>query len=130
MLDEALQMALENFEAGDSLGLLYTRFEGHRCLAEVRLRRGEIDEAERICATTSDFVSNTESRVSQLWLGPLYIDVLIAAAGKADRENKPDESAAKRELARSLLTKYQDLVSQCQSPRFTREAQRLATALA
>jgi hypothetical protein len=78
MFDEALQMALEIFQAGESLGLLYTRFEGHRCLAEVRFRRGELDEAESVCAAAYDFISKTESRVCHLWLGPLYIDVLIA----------------------------------------------------
>jgi hypothetical protein len=50
--------------------------------------------------------------VSQLWLGPLYIKVLLARDKKAE--------------VRERLAKYQVLVDQCQSPRFSSEAQRLA----
>jgi hypothetical protein len=102
------------------------RFEGHRCLAEVRFRRGELDEAEPVCAAAYDFISKTESRVCHLWLGPLYIDVLIAGAKRAETEGRPDNSATRRRLAADLLIGYQELVSQCQAPRFTREAERLA----
>jgi tetratricopeptide (TPR) repeat protein len=129
LLDEALQMALENSEAGEKLGLLYTSFEGHRCLAEVRFRRAELDEAERICALTANLISRTESRVCHLWLGPLYMDVLMAAAKQAETEGKADIAKGKRQLARELLIEYQDLVKRCQSPRFTREAERLASQL-
>ncbi|MGH9957002.1 MAG: hypothetical protein ACREBC_07715, partial [Pyrinomonadaceae bacterium] len=129
LFDEALQTALENFAAGESLGLLYSRFEAHRCLAEVRFRRGELDEAESLCAVTSELVSETESRVCQLWLGPLYIKVLIAQGQRWDNEGKPQEAAEKRRLARELLVRYQELVSECQSPGFTREAERLAALL-
>jgi len=86
-----------------------------------------LKEAERLCAATSDFLSNTDSRVCQLWLGPLYIDVLLAAARQAERE---DEATAKRQLAADLLVRYEKLVSECQSPGFTREAERLAKELA
>jgi hypothetical protein len=50
-----------------------------------------------------------------LCLGPLYIEVLLAA-------HKRDEAAAK-------LTDYQALVADCQSPRFTAEATRLANKI-
>jgi tetratricopeptide (TPR) repeat protein len=126
LFDEALAMALESFEAGESLGLVYTRFEGHRCLVEVRYRRGEFDEAERLCAAAYNFISKTESRVCHLWLGPLYFDVLLAGAKQAETEGRPDDATAKRRQAADLLIRYQELVSQCQSPRFTREAERLA----
>jgi hypothetical protein len=53
--------------------------------------------------------------VSQLWLGPLYIEVLLAA-------QKRDEAATR-------LTAYQTLVAECQSPRFTSEAARLAALI-
>ena len=129
LFDEALQLALKNFEAGEKLGLLYTRFEGHRCLAEVRFRRGELEEAERLCAATSDFISPTESRVCKLWLGPLYMDVLIAAAKRAEMYDKSAAATGKRQFAAELLSSYEDLVKQCQSPRFSREAERLAVAL-
>ena len=129
LLDEALATAKENFRVGEAAGLLYSRFEGHRCLALVHFRRGELDEAERICSTASDIVSNTESRVSQLWLGPLYIDVLITAAKHLKNEDKADEAATKLKSARELLGTYQKLAAECQSPRFKREAARLEQEL-
>lgn len=129
LFDEALKVAHENFDLGESMGLLYSRFEAHRCLASVRFRRGELDEAERLCAVAHEFVSETESRVSQLWLGPLYIDVLLAVGTRMEAEGKSDEAAAKRERADTLLKSYEALVASCQSPRFTREAERLNLAL-
>jgi hypothetical protein len=59
LLDEALQIALENFTTTEKVDLIYSRFEGHRCLAEVRFRRDELSEAERLCAAASDFLSKT-----------------------------------------------------------------------
>lgn len=114
-LDEALQTALENFRQADGVGLLYSLFESRRCLAQIRFLRGELDEAERLCNEASELVSNTESRVSQLWLGPLYIEVLLALA--------------KRDEAEGKLARYRELVAECQSPRFKREAERLTSLL-
>ncbi len=125
MLDEALQLALNNFQDGERLGLLYSRFEAHRCLAEVRFRRGDLDEAERVCAAASDLVANTQSRVCELWLKPLYIEVLLAQSEQA----KPDEARRKYESAAELLARYQKLVAECQSPRFALEAERLGTMM-
>jgi ATP/maltotriose-dependent transcriptional regulator MalT len=135
--DEALETALENMDETGPNSLLYSRFEALRCLAEVRYRRAlaesprvtsatsaqspgsinqsEMDEAERICAAADELVSPTESYVSQLWLGPLHIKVLMAQGKRAE--------------AREKLSKYQQLVSQCQSPRFTSEAAGLAKEL-
>ena len=110
--DEALQTVEANLQRS-SPSLLYSHFEALRCFAQVRLRRSEIDEAEQLCRQAEELVSPTESRVSQLWLGPLYIEVLLAA----DKRNE----AAKK------LNAYQALVAECQSPRFTAEATRLAT---
>src|SRR5262245_56120019 len=129
LLDAALKTALDNFEAGENLGLLYSRFEGHRCLAEVRFRRGEFDEAERLCAGASELLSGTDSRLCRMWLGPLYIEVLLAEAKEADDDLKPDIGAVKRRLALSQLESYEQLVAACESPRFTREAQRLSSEL-
>jgi hypothetical protein len=53
--------------------------------------------------------------VSRLWLGPLYIEVLLAA-------QKRDEAATR-------LAAYQTLVNDCQSPRFSSEATHLATKI-
>jgi tetratricopeptide (TPR) repeat protein len=112
--DEALQTASTNLK-GSSASLLYSHFEALRCLAEVHFRRNELDEAERICEQAEQLVSPTESRVSRLWLGPLHIQVLLAAQ--------------KRDEATKKLTAYQALVADCQSPRFTAEASRLASMI-
>jgi hypothetical protein len=130
LLDEALQTALDNFQAGEASGLLYSSFEGRRCFAAVRFRRCEFDEAERLCEAASDLVSGTECRLSRLLLGPLYIETLLAAGHRVDAEGKRDETAAKREMAAGHLARYQELVADCQSPRFIREAARLVDLIA
>ena len=58
------------------------------------------------------------------------LEVLLAAGLRAGSEGKPDEAAAKRGLAAELLARYQELVADCQSSRFTREAARLADSIA
>ena len=112
--DEALKTASESLQRS-SPNLLYTHFESLRCMAEVHLRRNELDEAERLCEQADELVSPTESRVSRLWLGPLHMDVLLAQG--------------KREVAREKLIAYEALVADCQSPRFTAEAERLRSVL-
>ena len=129
-LDQALKIALENFEAAESLGLLYTRAEGRRTLAHVRLAQGEAAEAERLCAEALELVSNSESRVSRLWLGPLYIESLIAVAQNAVAEGDAEKADAKRARSAEHLKVYQELVAECQSPLFKREATRLAALVA
>lgn len=112
-LDEALETASTNLERS-SRNLIYTHFEALRCMAEVHFLRSELGEAEEFCRQADQLVGPTESRVSQLWLGPLFVEVL-RAQGK-------HEEAAER------LSKYQELVADCQSPRFSAEAERLAKA--
>ena len=115
-LDKALTLAVENLEQAEALGLLYTRGDALRCLAHVRLKRGEVEEAERLCKEASKLVGDSESCVSSLWLGPLYIEVLMTA-GKLDE-------------AREYLKGYRELVAQCQSPKFTSDANQFARLLA
>ena len=128
-LNKALQIAEENFARAESLGLLYTRAEGRRTLAQVRLARGEAEEAERLCAEALELVSTTESRVSRLWLGPLYLEALIATEQNAVAAGDTEKAGAKRALATEHLANYQELVAACQSPRFESEATRMATLL-
>jgi tetratricopeptide (TPR) repeat protein len=116
--DKALQTATTTLECAASIGLLYTHFESLRGLADVHFRRaqsgmfaGALDEAERVCRQAEALIEPTESRVSHLWLGPLFIEVLLA-------QNKRDE-------AREKLTAYEALVADCQTPRFVSEAARL-----
>jgi len=141
--DAALQRAEENL-AEVPATLIYSRFEALRCLAVVRVHRAkrhtlddsgstddllsladrikrseaatlEIEEAARLCQEADELVSATESRVSQLWLGPLHIEVLLAQGKNAAAVQK--------------LAPYRKLVSLCQTPRFTREAERLTDLL-
>jgi tetratricopeptide (TPR) repeat protein len=95
--DEALKTAADSLQRS-SPNLLYTHFDSLRCMAEVRLRRNELDEAERICRQADELVSPTESRVSCLWLGPLHMDVLVAQG--------------KRDEAREKLIVYEALVAE------------------
>ena len=138
--DEALALAEETLK-NRSRSLIYIDFEALRCLAAVRFARAkssefdasqqeyELAEAERLCREAQELVEPTESRVSQLWLGPLYIEVLLEQARRADSKNDLALAREKRNLAVNLLRPYQQLTSECQSPRFKSEAQRLATKL-
>ena len=128
--DQALQLAQENFAQAETLGLLYTRAEGRRTLAQVRLARGEAEEAERLCAEALELVSSTESRVSRLWLGPVYLESLLAVAQEALANGDAEKVNAKRERAVEHLKVYQELVGECQSPLFKGEAKRLSQLLA
>ncbi len=146
--DEALQTASANLEQVGPASLLYSRFEALRCLADVRFRRAlsgvseigsgsesksiasirgdELDKAEQVCAEAAELVSATESRVSRLWLGPLYLEVLLAQGKRADAESDHVVAERKFSEAARMLAAYQELVADCQSPRFTVEAARLA----
>jgi hypothetical protein len=127
--------------------MIYTRFEALRCLAEIRFLRAksgdfddrlisgsvfgsELEEAARLCSDAEQLVSKSDSRVSQLWLGPLYIRVLLEQATRADAANELALASEKRSQAKILLESYHQLVSECQSPRFKSEATRLAKLMA
>lgn len=128
--DEALHLAQESLEKTAPVNLVYSRFEALRCSATVHFLRAqsvlfaaeELNDAERGCALADELIAPTESRVSALWLGPLYCEVLLAQADI----NSNDE---KREEARQRLAEYKQLVATCQSPRFTAEAERLETLI-
>lgn len=129
-LDQALQIALENFAQSETLGLLYTRAEARRTLAHVQLARGEAEEAEHLCEEALELVSSTESRVSRLWLGPIYIEALLAVGQQSSANGDTEKANAKRARAAEHLTVYQELVAECQSPLFKGEAKRLSELLA
>jgi tetratricopeptide (TPR) repeat protein len=126
ILGDALQTALDNLEDAKGLGLMYTSQEAHRCLAYVRFRRGELEDAENECAAGMELLAPTESRVGRLWLMPLYIEVLLARRSKALEEGRTEEAAAKLESAVRLSEELKELVGVCQAPRYTRESERLA----
>jgi len=101
-LEQAEKELLDGIMVAEAIGEKRALALFRPTLAVVQVMQGRKDEA----------LSPTDSRVSQLWLGPLYIKVLMAL-GKKDE-------------AREKLTAYKALVDQCQSPRFYSEAQRLA----
>jgi len=129
LLDKALQTAQENLKQAESIGLFYSRADARRCLAHVQFRRGELDEAERLCAETLELVEKTESRIIRLWLGPLYIQVLLALSERAVTEGESEKAASRIAEAADHLGRYTQFVAGCQSPRFKREAVRLAALL-
>lgn len=129
LLDAALQKAQQNFDESEASGLFYMRYYSRRCLAAVRARRGELEEAEQMCAAAYELIRGTESRVSHLWLGPVYLDVLITNADCHKQEGRTQNAAAKLTHAREYLKEYQRLVEECQSPRFKKEAERFAQKL-
>lgn len=69
--DEGLETVTTNLQRS-SPSLIYTHFEALRCLAYVHFLRSELEDAERVCRQAEEFIAPTESRVSRLWLGPLY----------------------------------------------------------
>ena len=126
LLDSALETAQQALAASDAPGLFYMHFESLRCLTLVRVHRGEWDKAEETCAAATELLAPTESRVSRLWLGPTYIEVVLENAAQLEKQGKQEDATAKRAFAHELLKEYQQLVSECQSPRFTKEAEELA----
>ena len=125
LADEALNIALETFAEAESLGLLYSRAEARRVLGHVRFRRGELEEAERVCAEAMSIVADTESKVSRLWLGPVYIETVLALGKRTAAAGNPEEANARGEEAATLAERYSKFTASCQSPRFSREAERL-----
>jgi hypothetical protein len=137
--DSGLTLAKENL-AITSPNLIYNGFEALRCLAFVHYLRAlsdagsnsdadHLDEAERLCSEAYNLLSPTESRVGRLWLGPLQMDVLLAQSRRAADRDDVTLADEKRGEAQQLLSDYQQLVTECQSPRFTRQAERLAKVL-
>src|ERR1700752_39281 len=132
--EDALKLVQEN-EKEVPASLIYSRFEALRCFAAVHYYRAlsglfddnDLLEAERWCEEAQKLVGPTESRVSQLWLGPLHIDVLLAIARRAQDNNDSELEDKKRAEARKLLESYRELTSACQSPRFSAEATRLSS---
>lgn len=113
--DQALQMARQSLEWAEALGLLYMRTEARRSLADVYFRLSELDRALQLCDEVLELLAGMESKVSRLAMGPLHVEALLAA-------NRRDE-------AREILSRYESLVAECQSPRFAREASRLRVIL-
>jgi hypothetical protein len=82
-----------------------------RALAYVRFKRGELNEASALCDQVLELTAGKETRASKLWLGPLHVQILVAAG--------------QLEAAGDCLRVYDALVRECQSPYFVGEVARL-----
>ncbi len=111
-LNEALEMARQSFEEAEGLDLLYLRTEAHRNLARVHFELGDVEETVRLCERILELTAETDARISRLWIGPLHVRALLALG--------------RRDEARKRTAAYVEMVSECQSPYFTREAAKLA----
>ena len=65
------------------------------------------------------------SRVSQLGLGLLYLELLLEQIKEASSEGDEEMASRKIAEARQKIEAYEELVANCQSPRFSGEAKRL-----
>ena len=110
-LDEALELARQECERAEATDLLYLRTEAQRSLAYVEFKRGEFEEAVRLSERILELTADTDARVSRLWAGPVHIEALIALG--------------RHDAAREMLNAYAEMVTDCQSPHFTREVARL-----
>jgi hypothetical protein len=72
------------------------RFESFRCLIHVQIYRNEMDEAEATCRAATNLIASTESRVSKLWLGPTYIDIVLENAARLEKQGNQAEATSKR----------------------------------
>jgi eukaryotic-like serine/threonine-protein kinase len=113
--DEALQIGNDALAKAESLGLVFMRTEARRALAHVRFRRGDVNEALRLCEEVLALTEGSEPRVSRLMLGPLHVDALLAA-GRVDD-------------ARLRFRDYEALAAKCQSSLAERELARLRADL-
>ncbi len=113
--DRALELGLESLARAKAIGLLYMQTEAHRCLACVRFKRRELDEAVRLSERVLELTAGTDSRSSRLWSGPVHVRALLALG--------------RRDEARKQLTTYAEMVADCQSPHFSREVTRLETMI-
>ena len=91
--------------------MIHMRTQARHCLAHVRFRMGEHDEALRLCEEILALTASVESRMTRLYIGPMHVETLLAL-GRGDD-------------ARATLATYAGMVAQCQSPMFTREVERL-----
>ena len=66
----------------------------------------------RLSERILELTANTDATVSRIWLGPIHIEALLIL-------ERYDE-------ARERLKAYAQLVAECKSPHFNREAESLA----
>ena len=76
---------------------------------------GRVEEGLRLFEEVLDLTAATDARVSRLWVGPRHVEAL--------------QALGRREEAVARFETYAAMVSECQSPWFTREVARLHAVL-
>jgi tetratricopeptide (TPR) repeat protein len=110
-LDKAHATAGAAVERAEASKLIYMRTESKRVLGEILVAQGRIADGIRQFEDILEITAGTDARVSRLWAGPPHVEALLAVG-------RPDD-------ARTLFEGYAAMVAGCQSPRFSRESDRL-----
>ena len=87
------------------------RTESKRVWGEILVARGRTEDGIRQFEDVLEITAGTDAKVSRLWAGPPHVEALLAVG--------------RRDEARALFDGYAALVAECQSPRFSRESDRL-----
>jgi len=106
-----LQTAAEALERADASNLPYMRTEARRCLGELLVADGRLEEGLRRFEEVLEITAGTDARVSRLWTGPPHVETLLALDRRAQ--------------AADTFEVYAAMVAECQSPLFHREVERL-----
>lgn len=115
-LDEALEASAAAIAEADAGGIYYMRVEARRGGAHTHFARGEFDQA-LVLANESDALNEgKESIAASLYIGPLHVEILVAA-GRLDE-------------ARNQAEVFADLAAGCQSPFYVSEAERVLELVA
>ena len=110
-LDKAHATAGTAVARAEDSKLIYMRTESKRVMGEILVLQGRLEDGIRQFEEILEITAGTDARVSRLWAGPPHVDALLAAG--------------RRDEARTRFDGYAAMVSQCQSPRFSRELDRL-----
>jgi len=109
--DEALEASVAAVAEADASGIFYLKVEARRGGAHTHYQRGEFDQALVLANESVALAEGKESKSAALYLGPLHVEILVAAG--------------RLEEARDRSEAYADLVAGCQSPFFAAEAERI-----
>ena len=107
----ALETAADALERADATNLPYLRTEARRCMGELLVAAGRAEEGLHRFQEVLDLTAGTDARVSRLWTGPPHVETLLALG--------------RREEAAEVFRAYAVTVSECQSPWFRSEVERL-----
>jgi tetratricopeptide (TPR) repeat protein len=114
-LELALTTATAALERAEATQLPYMRTEARRCLGELLVKAGRLEDGLRLFEEVLEITAGTDARISRLWTGPRHVETLLALG-------RSEEAAARFET-------YDAMVTECQSPWFHSEVERLRALL-